>query len=99
MTRSAGIGEGGRIHFHRGSRLGWDVGVRVWVGGCRWVLKDGLVSAILWLFVLNETRGVEGDGDERRGKKGGETRNLITMRDKRRDWTGCKSTLYFIFYF
>jgi len=44
-------------------------------------LTDGLVSATLGLFVLE---ALTGGGEERRGKKGGETRNLIDETDETR---------------
>ena len=55
MTRSARIGEGGRINFHFHTSR-WVVGTRVWVREYRRVLNDGLVSATLGLFVFDEAR-------------------------------------------
>jgi hypothetical protein len=65
---------------------GWLEGARVWVREYRRVLEDGLVSATLGLFVFDETRGVDGGGEEERKEANAESnderRNKIESRLK-----------------
>jgi hypothetical protein len=43
--------------------------VRVWVMEYRRVLRNGLVSATLWLFVLNEMREGEREGEDKKERR------------------------------
>ena len=89
MTRSARIGEGGRINFHfHTSRWGL-VETRVWAREYRRVLNDGVVSATLGMEREALTCG--GEGEKRKERR----RNAESNDETDRRETSCLIFLIF----